>query len=74
MKIDPRTLRPKLHAISQHAAEDGVRVTTAINLVPAAPDPLENLLTFAADTSNFSEGHSEDNETEEDISRGYYVA
>jgi len=66
-KIDPSTLKPKPHAVSQHAAEGGVRVTTTVKPARQPPD-------FAIDVSSFNEEHTEGNDTDEDISRGYYVA
>jgi len=70
-KIDPSLLKPKPYAISQHAAENGERVTT--NIRPAHQPP-EDLPNFAADTSSFNEEYAEGDETDDDISRGYYVA
>ena len=76
-KIDPATLlRKKPKTISQHAANNGVLVTTAVNPVrqpPAALDPLLDPLIFGPDASNFTDEHSEDDGCD-DGSKGYHVA
>lgn len=70
-KIDPSILKPKLCAISQHAAENGGRFTTTVRPAHRPPEDLPN---FAANTSSFNEEYAEGNETDDDVSRGYYVA
>ena len=70
-KIDPSILKPKLCAISQHAAENGGRFTTTVRPTHRPPEDLPN---FAANTSSLNEEYVEGDETDDDVSRGYYVA
>jgi len=75
-KIDPSILKPKPQAISQHAADDGIRVTTTVEPVypPVAPDPLLDPAIleaiFDAETSDLTG----DEDFDDGVSRGYYVA
>lgn len=75
-KIDPSILKPKPQAISQHAADNGTRVTTAVKptLRPPVLDPLLDPATFDADVSDFDNECLEDDGDNDDISRGYYVS
>jgi hypothetical protein len=73
-KIDPSLLL-KQRAISQYAAEDGTRITATIKPAHQRPAaPVDDLPGFAANVSHFNGEHTEDAETDDDISRGYYVA
>jgi hypothetical protein len=72
-KIDPSILKLGLHAVSQYAAGDGARVTTTVKPSRQLPAILEDLPDFSANTSGFNEP-TEGNDTEDDVSRGYYVA
>ena len=74
-KIDPRTLALRLHAVSQHAANDGTRVTTALKPIlrpPAQTAPSD--FKHAPNTSSFDDEYLEDDGEIDDPSRGYYVA
>lgn len=78
-KIDPRTLKPKFVAVSQHAGHNGARVTTTVNpirVLPVSPiDPLAFDLDPAG-LNGYSEEEEEEDEDEneraEDASKGYY--
>jgi hypothetical protein len=72
-KIDPSILESKPVAISQHAATNGARITTAINPVCPPPLPPVNFLAFDLD-SPFNEEHLEDDGGEEEDSGGHHVA
>ena len=71
-KIDPSLLRQ--HAISQHATDDGIRVTTALkpSRPPVVQDPLQDPVIFDAGMLNHDDENLEDGD--DDISRGYYVS
>ena len=71
-KIDPSLLRPQ--TISQHATEDGTRVTTSVkpSQPPVVQDPLQNPAIFDAGVLNYDSEHLEDGG--DDVSRGYYVS
>lgn len=65
-KIDPSALKPKPLAISQHAAQDGTRVTTTVKPVrQALPAPVDPFV-FNANPADFEEELSEDDGSEED--------
>lgn len=71
-KIDPSTLKQRPQATSQHAADNGTRVTTTVNPILQPPViPGLDTFTFDADASNFDEEFLEDGGG---ASRGYYVA
>ena len=76
-KIDPGTLKPKSLGISQHAAKNGVRVTTAVNPVwtPLAA-PLSEPFGFRADPSNFAEeplDNDEDGDDAEGVLKEFFA-
>jgi len=72
-KIDPSILIPKPVAVSQHAARNGTRVTMTVN--PTKPPvPLVDSLNFNLDPENFNEEPTGGTVSEEEFSRGYYVA
>ena len=76
-KIDPSILKPKLQAISQHAADNGTHVTTTVNpnlQPPVDPYHLLDPATFDADASGFDGECLEDGGDNDDVSRGYYVS
>jgi hypothetical protein len=75
-KIDPSILKPKLIAVSQHAAHDGARVTTTVNPARVLPVSPVDPLAFDFDPGGFNEDFEEDEEDqeEESILREYYVA
>lgn len=75
-KIDPRILKPRLVAISQHATRGGARVTATVNPVRVLPVSPIDPLAFDLDPGDFNEGFEDDEEEpgEGDISKGYYVA
>ena len=59
-KIDPGILKPKSLGISQHAAKNGVRVTTTVNpvwttLATPLATPLSEPFGFDANPSSFAE-------------------
>ena len=75
-KIDPSLFKLKPQATSLHAAGDGTRVTTTVQLtnhsdslkaLPTSP----NFFVDVPDTTN--EGWGDDG-ADDDVSRGYYVA
>lgn len=70
-KIDPSALKPKPFAVSQHATRSGVRVTKTIN--PIRQPPVDPLI-LNLDPANFGEEPTGDATSDEDVSRGYYVA
>ena len=71
-KIDPSTLKSKPQAVSQHAANDGKRVTTTIN-PPPPPPPLDpNALD--RDLGNFSEENLGDESGDDEMAREYYAS
>jgi len=74
-KIDPTILLPKPPAVSQYADDRGAPVTTAIKPTPfSLPGmPPEEPVFFNADTSNFEDGYTEDEISEEDIVGAYYA-
>jgi len=74
MKIDPSILKPKLAAVSQHVAHGGACITTTINPVHQPQAPPFDPLGFDPDPANFSEEHFEDDGSEEEIAREYYMA
>ena len=72
MKIDPSTIKPKPTAVSQHATQNGMRVTAAINPVVQLPPPVDPIV-FNFDPESPDEdpvAHYE----EEDCTGGYYVS
>lgn len=75
-KIDPSILMPKPVAVSQHAAQNGARVTMTVNPTsqPLVP-PLDSLdsLDFNLDPEKFNEEPTGGTVSEEEFSRGYYV-
>lgn len=73
-KIDPSTLNPKPFAVSQHAANDGTRVTTVVKPIHQPPTSQADLAnTFSADVQDSEGEHLEDDGGNDDLSRGYYV-
>ena len=73
-KIDPSSLKAKPQAVSQHATDDGIRVTTAVNPIPDPPPfAPADLDDFTADLERLVDEYLED-DTLDDVSRGYYVA
>ena len=73
-KIDPSILESKPAAVSQHAAQNGARVTATVNPIFQPPLSPVNPLVFDLDPGNFNEEHLEDDVGDKDASRGYYVA
>ena len=80
-KIDLSTLRLKPAAVSQHAAHDGTRITTAVNPVRAPRVTPSHSLAFDfgpggldGDFEEEEEEEEEEGEEGEDVSKGYYVA
>lgn len=76
MKINPRILKPKLAATSQHAANDGTRITTAVNPIRASRVTLFDPLAFGLDLGGLNVGveeGEEEEEEEEEVSKVYYV-
>ena len=73
-KINPSVLRPKPAAVSQHAALDGTRVTTAVNPVHVPPIPPTDSLAFDLDFGDLDKDLEEEEEEEADILKEYYVA
>ena len=72
-KINPASLRPKIQATSQHAAENGTTVTTTVN--PPRDLPLfEESDNFDANPSNFNDDHFRDDANEEEVAKEYYVS
>ena len=74
-KINPSSLKVKPQGVSQHADDDGIRVTTAVNPIPDPPpftpaDPDD----FTADLERLVEEYLGDDIVGDDISRGYYIA
>jgi hypothetical protein len=73
-KLDPATLRPKPQAVSQHSAESGRRVTATVKPVR---DPLgtpEVPAIFNADPSSFRDEYREDDASEDEIVKEYYIS
>lgn len=74
-KIDPSVLKPKPLAVSHHATDSGIRVTTALNPVrPPLATPLLEPDIFDADPSNFAEEGSDFCDSDGDVSKGYFTA
>lgn len=79
-KIDPRILKIKPLAVSQHSTGRGARVTTTVNPVkpPELATPPQGLI-FGADPSNFTEdylgddGNDEDDDNDDNISSRYHT-
>lgn len=73
-KINPGVLKYKPVAVSQHASQGGARVTTTVNPIcpPSTAPPTDPF--FDPDPGNFSEECDEDDGTEEDVLREYYVS
>ena len=71
-KIDPSIFESKPVAVSQHAAQNGIRVTTTINPVVQPPPPF-NPIIFNFDPESIDENPVAYNE-EEDGTGGYYVS
>ena len=70
-KIDLATLVPKPQVISQHIASDGKIITNIVK--PVYDSPVEPDI-FNTDPSNFKDDYLEDEATEEEAARGYYIA
>lgn len=77
-KIDPSSLKkPKPKASSQHATQNGRRVTTSVKPAYQPPPALEPLLDpaiFGEDVQDFDDEDFEDADADEGTSRGFYVA
>ena len=72
-KIDPSILIPKPVAVSQHAAQNGARVTMTVNPASQPLVPPLDSLDFNLDPENFNEELAGGTVSEEEFSRGYYV-
>lgn len=70
MKIDPHVLKLKPQATSQHAAENGTRVTTTIK--PGCQPPVVPVV-FGADTLDFEDDHLEHGSSNDDVVNEYHV-
>ena len=67
-RIDPGILKPKPLGVSQHAAKNGARVTTAVNPVRSPfPTSLSEPFDFSADPTNFAEERSDDGGDDTDV-------
>ena len=74
-KIGPRILKPRLVAVSQHAACGGAQVTMTVNPIRALLVFPIDPLAFDLDPGDLNGGFEEDEEEPgDDISKGYYVA
>jgi len=71
-KIDPSILKSKPAAVSQHAARNGTRVTTAINPLVHPPPPVDPIV-FNFDPESIDESPIAYC-GEEDRTGGYYVS
>ena len=69
-KIDPRVLKLKPQATSQHVAENGTRVTTTIK--PGCQPPVVPVV-FGADALDFEDDHLEDGSSDDDVANEYHV-
>ena len=70
-KIDLTILVLKPQVILQHIASDGKIITNIAKPVYDSPVELD---IFNANPSNFKDDYLEDNATEEEATRGYYIA
>ena len=72
-KIDPSIFKPKLPAVSQHATQDGTRVTSTINPNVQPPPPVDPII-FNFDPESINEDPVAYDGEEDGTGGGYHVS